>query len=86
MLIADNEVTGYPTLKFFKKGSDATEKYRGQRDLDTLAKYVAKQLGQEPEEVNGQRVFRNFPAIFTVTREREIRRVPASACLEDRSS
>ena len=46
-------MTGYPTLKFFKKGSDETEKYRGQRDLDTLAKYVAKQLGQEPEEVSG---------------------------------
>lgn len=50
-LCSENEVTGYPTLKFFKKGSsDAAEKYKGQRDIDALNKYIQKQLGNEPEE------------------------------------
>ena len=42
-------MTGYPTLKFFKKGEDSAEKYRGGRDLNALHKYVAKQLGLEVE-------------------------------------
>ncbi|TRY71848.1 hypothetical protein TCAL_05412 [Tigriopus californicus] len=44
------DVTGYPTLKFFKKGEAEAEKYRGQRSLNDLAKYVNKQMGLEVEE------------------------------------
>jgi len=49
---SDNDVTGYPTLKFFKKdgGDDSAEKYRGGRDKDNLVKFINKKLGAEPEE------------------------------------
>lgn len=49
---SDNDVTGYPTLKFFKKdgGDDSAEKYRGGRDMENLAKFINKKLGAEPEE------------------------------------
>ena len=33
-LCSSQEVTGYPTLKFFKSGVDTGVKYRGQRDLN----------------------------------------------------
>ncbi len=43
-------MTGYPTLKFFKKeGEEEAEKYRGQRDLANLNKFVAQKLGKEVE-------------------------------------
>jgi len=49
---SDNDVTGYPTIKFFKKdgGDDSAEKYRGGRDKDNLVKFINKKLGAEPEE------------------------------------
>jgi thioredoxin domain-containing protein 5 len=47
------DVTGYPTLKFFKSGADSGVKYRGQRDIDSLAKFAEEQMGrgEEKEEV-----------------------------------
>ena len=33
-LCSAQEVTGYPTLKFFKSGTESGVKYRGQRDQD----------------------------------------------------
>lgn len=48
------DVTGYPTLKFFKAGVDEGVKYRGQRDIESLSKYVEEQMGrgdQKEEEV-----------------------------------
>jgi thioredoxin domain-containing protein 5 len=54
-LCSSQEVTGYPTLKFFKTGVESGVKYRGQRDLDSLVKYINEQMGYEqpdkPEEV-----------------------------------
>eukprot|EP00096_Caligus_rogercresseyi_P003657 TRINITY_DN1701_c0_g1_i1.p1 TRINITY_DN1701_c0_g1~~TRINITY_DN1701_c0_g1_i1.p1 ORF type:complete len:388 (-),score=136.24 TRINITY_DN1701_c0_g1_i1:160-1302(-) len=42
------DVTGYPTLKFFGKEES---KYRGQRDLDSLVKFIETQMGRiEPEK------------------------------------
>jgi thioredoxin domain-containing protein 5 len=47
------DVTGYPTLKFFKSGADSGVKYRGQRDIDSLIKFAEEQMGrgEEKEEV-----------------------------------
>jgi hypothetical protein len=45
-LIIAQDVTGYPTLKFFKSGADSGVKYRGQRDLDSLAKFIEEQMGR----------------------------------------
>jgi thiol-disulfide isomerase/thioredoxin len=48
---SDNDVTGYPTLKFFKEDSEeAAEKYRGGRDLENLVKFINKEMGLEQEK------------------------------------
>ncbi|XP_040575277.1 thioredoxin domain-containing protein 5 [Lepeophtheirus salmonis] len=45
---SDMDVTGYPTLKFFGKEE---VKYRGQRDEDSLVKFIETQMGRiKPEE------------------------------------
>jgi len=50
-LCSAQEVTGYPTLKFFKSGVDSGVKYRGQRDFNSLIKFINEQMGYEqPEE------------------------------------
>lgn len=50
-LCSAQEVTGYPTLKFFKSGVDSGVKHRGQRDLHNLVKFINEQMGYEqPEE------------------------------------
>ena len=43
LLILAQDVTGYPTLKFFKSGADSGVKYRGQRDIDSLANFIEEQ-------------------------------------------
>jgi len=45
-LCSAQDVTGYPTLKFFKSGIDEGIKYRGQRDLESLSKFVEEQMGR----------------------------------------
>lgn len=57
-LCSENDVTGYPTLKFFKKGEEAdkAEKYRGARDMDALVKFINKKLGKEVEEVRKTKI------------------------------
>ena len=49
----NQDVTGYPTLKFFKSGAEKEDgvKYRGNRDAASLEKFIAEKLGHEvPEE------------------------------------
>jgi hypothetical protein len=63
------DVTGYPTLKFFKSGVDEGIKYRGQRDLESLSKYVEEQMGrgeQKDEEVAFCKSFILQLAVFAV--------------------
>jgi len=49
-LCSAQDVTGYPTLKFYKEKGEGV-KYRGQRDLASLEKFIGAQLGNEvPEE------------------------------------
>merc|ERR1719145_220866 len=52
-LCSAQDVTGYPTLKFFKNGAEKDDgvKYRGNRDAASLEKFIAEKLGSEiPEE------------------------------------
>lgn len=51
-LCSEQDVTGYPTLKFFKLGesNDQSVKYRGARDLDAFNAFVREQLGLEEDE------------------------------------
>jgi len=56
-LCSAQDVTGYPTLKFFKSGTESGVKYRGQRDQDSLVKFINEQMGieqPEPEKVESE--------------------------------
>ena len=48
-LCSAQDVTGYPTLKFFKNGAEKEDgvKYRGNRDLASLEKFIKEKLGVE---------------------------------------
>jgi len=48
-LCSSQDVTGYPTLKFYNAKAEGV-KYRGQRDLASLEKFIAEQLGNEVAE------------------------------------
>ncbi|KAF7992883.1 hypothetical protein HCN44_005227 [Aphidius gifuensis] len=63
---SQNDVTGYPTLKFFKEGESTGIKFRGTRDLQSLTSFINEQLGSAktpnddneintsvPEPING---------------------------------
>ena len=51
-LCSAQDVTGYPTLKFFKSGAEKEDgvKYRGGRDLASLEKFIKEKLGVEVAE------------------------------------
>jgi len=49
-LCSSMDVTGYPTLKFFKDGPEGGVKYRGQRDQKSLEKFIDEQMGRAPTE------------------------------------
>jgi len=53
-LCSAQDVTGYPTLKFFKSGAEKEDgvKYRGNRDAASLTKFILEQLGAEPQEAD----------------------------------
>lgn len=48
-LCSQHDVTGYPTLKFFVKGTTEPIRYRGQRDLVSLTNFVAESVGNAVE-------------------------------------
>ncbi|XP_049784160.1 thioredoxin domain-containing protein 5 homolog [Schistocerca cancellata] len=44
-LCSEQDVTGYPTLKFFKAGENEGVKYRGTRSLKAFSTFIEEQLG-----------------------------------------
>ncbi|KAG7172585.1 thioredoxin domain-containing protein 5 homolog [Homarus americanus] len=50
-LCSSQDVTGYPTLKLFGKGVQSGVKYKGPRDLASLERFIAEQLGTEVQDV-----------------------------------
>jgi thioredoxin domain-containing protein 5 len=51
-----NEISGYPTLKFFKQGTTEPIKYRSTRDLPSLTQFINDQLGTSiAEEEAGEK-------------------------------
>lgn len=44
-ICTENDVTGYPTLKFFKVGETEGIKFKGTRDLPSLTSFINEQLG-----------------------------------------
>nr|DAC80631.1 TPA_inf: thioredoxin domain-containing protein 5 [Conus magus] len=49
-LCSEHDVTGYPTLKFFHKKADDFQRYKGNRDLDSLKKFVEEQASRTEGE------------------------------------
>lgn len=41
---SNNDVSGYPTIKYYKDGSKEGESYSGGRDFDSLKKFTAENL------------------------------------------
>lgn len=62
-LCTEHDVTGYPTLKFFKAGESKGTKFKGTRDLPSLISFVVEQINtpfgdaheapSPPDAVNG---------------------------------
>ncbi|XP_060526994.1 thioredoxin domain-containing protein 5 homolog [Cylas formicarius] len=51
-ICSEQDVTGYPTLKFFKVGDNEGVKFRGTRDMPTLTNFINEQLRQG-DEIDG---------------------------------
>ena len=70
--ILAQDVTGYPTLKFFKSGADSSVKHRGGRDIDSLVAFIDEQMGRAPakKEVRIMRTDNdtNYPLRLVVLR------------------
>ncbi|XP_015113214.1 thioredoxin domain-containing protein 5 homolog [Diachasma alloeum] len=47
-ICSEHDVTGYPTLKFFKTGESTGTRFRGTRDLPSLSAFINEQLGSVP--------------------------------------
>lgn len=47
-ICSEHDVTGYPTLKFFKAGISEGVKFKGTRDLPSLTSFINEQLGNVP--------------------------------------
>ncbi|XP_050293337.1 thioredoxin domain-containing protein 5 homolog [Anthonomus grandis grandis] len=48
-ICSDQDITGYPTLKFFKSGEKDGIKFKGTRDLPTLTNFINEQLRESDE-------------------------------------
>nr|CAI5826400.1 unnamed protein product [Callosobruchus analis] len=55
-LCSNQDITGYPTLKFYKVGDSKGIKFRGTRDLPSLTNFINEQLreGDEQEDESGE--------------------------------
>lgn len=53
-LCSDQDVTGYPTLKFFRTGESDSVKFRGTRDLASLTAFINEQLGNVQEDTESE--------------------------------
>ncbi|KAG5884135.1 hypothetical protein JTB14_021804 [Gonioctena quinquepunctata] len=48
---SEQDITGYPTLKFYKVGDKEGIKFRGTRDLPTITNFINEQLREGDEEI-----------------------------------
>jgi len=66
-LCSAQDVTGYPTLKFFKDGFEKENgvKYRGNRDAAALSKFIGEKLGNEDPETAAEAAAVSTEAVVT---------------------
>ncbi|XP_078332478.1 thioredoxin domain-containing protein 5-like isoform X2 [Crassostrea virginica] len=55
-LCAKNEITGYPTLKFFHNKYSEVVRYKSARDLQSLQSFIEEQLSNAPEQSDPKNV------------------------------
>jgi len=48
-LCSDQQVTGYPTVKFYNEGNQEGLRYKGQRDIESLEQFIIEQLAGKVE-------------------------------------
>jgi len=51
-LCSNQDITGYPTLKIFKKGETEGKKFKGSRDIPTLKNFIQTELEDFAEEAS----------------------------------
>ena len=66
-LISAQDVTGYPTLKFFKSGADSSVKHRGGRDIDSLVAFIDEQMGRAPAKKEVRLMCTDYDTNYLVT-------------------
>lgn len=52
-LCAKHEITGYPTLRFFKLGEKESVKFKGTRDMPAITEFINDQLNADNEIPHG---------------------------------
>ncbi|XP_037938554.1 thioredoxin domain-containing protein 5 homolog [Teleopsis dalmanni] len=62
-LCNEHEVTGYPTLRFFKRGETGSIKFKGTRDMPAITDFINQQLNREDENVITKEVEEVKPAL-----------------------
>lgn len=65
-ICSDEDVTGYPTLKFYKLGNNVGEKFRGTRDLPSLTSFINEHL-HSADEVDTVRVPQPLQGLIELT-------------------
>ncbi|CAI5974315.1 unnamed protein product [Closterium sp. NIES-64] len=60
------DVKGFPTLKIFRKGSDAPQDYNGPRDADGIVSYLKKQSGPATSEAKSAEHIKDLAASESV--------------------
>uniref|UniRef100_A0A1I8NGE4 Thioredoxin domain-containing protein n=1 Tax=Musca domestica TaxID=7370 RepID=A0A1I8NGE4_MUSDO len=53
-LCAKHEITGYPTLRFFKLGETESVKFKGTRDMPAITEFINEQLNADNEIPHGE--------------------------------
>ncbi|XP_065362683.1 thioredoxin domain-containing protein 5 homolog [Calliphora vicina] len=53
-LCAKHEITGYPTLRFFKLGENESVKFKGTRDMPAITEFINEQLNADNEIPHGE--------------------------------
>ncbi|XP_023017585.2 thioredoxin domain-containing protein pretaporter [Leptinotarsa decemlineata] len=66
---SEQDITGYPTLKFFKVGDNEGVKFRGTRDLPTITTFINEQLREGDDEITDTNISQPVEGLHELTEE-----------------
>ncbi|CAH1118772.1 unnamed protein product [Phaedon cochleariae] len=66
---SEQDITGYPTLKFYKVGDSEGVKFRGTRDLPTITNFINEQLREGEEEPGDVNVVQSSGGLSELTED-----------------